>query len=296
MSKRNKNLPSALGQVANVVEMICKWDELNMLHLQNIMKWTSQSHSDPVSRGSSACHVRKCLEENLRFGVTSFYKTYLDAAYLLCLSPFRLKFNSTGKYTVASWTPQKVMCVMFNLLGFFWILRDNRLLILEDPKNPVTHFRTTASLLDTILKFVVMKQHWLNQNSFLRIVNFIAGENCIGGESPNLKTLWKRVGVTIILPVGLILLYTGIGIINWLSEPNVTTSASALGEDLDLLDRKDWWLSMVKAGKFNFFLSASANNSLSGGSEDYSTFEAFLGILALLGYLQRFGGFCNLLV
>lgn len=221
-----------------------------------------------------------------------FLKFYLDWAYYLCLSPFKLKVNSLGQFYPHTWLPQTLLSAAFSVLGYFWIIRDIRLSIPTEPTNPSLYFLMILIFMFFCILTLTTKQLWMNQSEITNIVNFIA--------ETKLSSSTENHGLMKFAALIACFVYTGNGLAATVagehSGPscNVTTSGS---------DPQRWWQAIVTSGRYNFFMEHhhqySSSWQLDSSQEQVLTIQdGLIGVLAAIGFLNRrlFVAYCDLLL
>lgn len=236
----------------------------------------------------------KGFQFHSRLDLTYFLKFYLDAAYIFCLSPFRLsliksvdagKNSSSYKFITKTWWPQKLLCATSAFLGTLWLLQEVRGAVPENPQDPRQYFNMALNLTDLGLKIVTLKKFWRNQTDFLKIANFIIGSEIRARRQsgiPGVQKRWKHFGKIVALFA--IACYTGMGFLNWGVGTGVLATFGGGNYNWSL---EWWWARMVNKGYENLFweIPPPVNGS---SSVRHSSADVFIGILSATGFFQRF--------
>lgn len=128
------------------------------------------------SRKVFSCHRGKVK-------LTNFLVIYLKFVFFaVFVSPYRLVEQvhkdkgglKCPRFALKSFWPQRFLCIIFDIPCLFWLLREIRLSLPTDGRNPSMHFRLILSFLSAIVKYSVMLKLWSFPERFLDIVNFIA--------------------------------------------------------------------------------------------------------------------------
>lgn len=235
----------------------------------------------------------KC--QTLTSGLEQPLRMALQAAYILCLCPFKLSSSSQNNHPIHYVIKRKwwqiVVCLFLFLCGFFWILNEiQNSMSKTDPRNPTLYFKTVASLLDTALKMVTIKQLWCNQKQIVHIINYAANHGRVNSSKG--ARLLKLVSAV------LIFFYVGKGIVFWMSGPRGGFGSSRLlysdsKNETDDVGISAWWHQVVIRGQQNFFLDKNYSSASKA-----NMVEVVVGGLAALGYFYRrmLGSFTDLFV
>lgn len=213
---------------------------------------------------------------------TIFYKYSINAAYLLCLSPFRIciEYSETGNafYVAKFWLPQKLFCLVQTLLGLTWIIREFVDDVPADTKDPVKHFLFMSDIVDTSFKLLTIKQLWFNQHDFLKLSNFLLNDNSL--PRGNTKLTHSLFAGTVVF------LYAGLGITNWILGSGAFGPAQG---DLSYWSITGWWTQMVDSGWNNFFLHQHTKNETDVELKisAYSNWDIVVGLAGAMGYFNR---------
>lgn len=210
-----------------------------------------------------------------------FIKVYFDAAFILCLCPFRFDkcsvIGSDVHYLMKIRVSQKLLCVVLTFLGSLHLVKELRYDTPSDTRDPAMYFKLGCTFFDTLLKVVTMKQFWLDGNKLLNLVNF----KIKNMTAPS--TTWKVFGISLnvkLLGIVMTCIYIAHGAIKWIAGP--AGFIFTMGTRMETQTIQDWslewwWDSMIKIGRLNFFLDEN---------EVYSV-DVVIGVLAAMGYLQR---------
>lgn len=187
------------------------------------------------------------------------------------------------------WLPQTCFCAFYTILGSLWVLGDLRMALPTQTKTPVLHFHLVAEILDCSLKLVTIKHFWASKAKILKLLDYIHFME-ITWPSVQLKKekyiFGARYDINKIKPLGLIFLYTAVGIINWGIGPGV--NVYVVSDDYISQNEwsvRRWWLEMREWSQYIFFLEANVTSKPTNISAPFS--ETILGGLAALGYLQK---------
>lgn len=230
------------------------------------------------------------LRHQKRKELTNFLVIYIDFAYFLLLSPFRLIRNETGNFTAKSWLPQKICCALFTILSIFWLIRELRLSVptnAKQSKNPSKHFEMLLALLSFLVKGITVKKLWFNQAGLLDIVNWIAkNDECDG--TPALPVVVKRKmwitqksAIRLICSLYTVMVLTNLGIGRGLHGSSYGTDG-----DNEAWSLEWWWRKMEVAGQYNFFC-ISSHYSPVGGSGGGGIGQMLIAIPSLIGFITR---------
>lgn len=225
----------------------------------------------------------KCESISEKIQSTYYIKIYLDAAYFLCLSPFRLDLRvkldtKTPYYSTKSWWPQKTFCAILTVLSLIWLIRDIRIAFPKDPKNPSQHFRFAMEVSDTVFKLLVIKLFWVDQNKVVNLVNFMLKKDISNYSHSRQKFSARKCMCN-----GLIIMYTGMALGYWITGTEIF---GALDNGFNF----QWWNWLKEAGKFNSFLFTDSSMS--------PEVDSLLASLAAVQFLQRrmLGAYADLFV
>lgn len=199
--------------------------------------------------------------------------------------PFRvsLKYNAAGEsfYVARSWMPQKVLCAIQTFLG---LLRDiqeflNSIPEHTDRRNPVKYFLFMSGILDSLMKYLIVKKIWLNQTDFLNVLNFMLnGRGVPSGKAHRSQPIYA----------GFIVFFsTGMGAVNWLFS-SITFTSSAADIDLTCWSIKGWWYQMSYLGWEMFFIDGGRKTVTTEDLQnlEFSGMDTFMGILGAIGYFH----------
>lgn len=116
---------------------------------------------------------------------TGYIVYFFNFTFVLCIFPFRISRKvvslkqGTGSeynhlYIAKFWWPQTLTCLFNTIVSSFWFVRDVRISIPFNSKNPKLYVRFASSLVGFLIKLVTLKLIWLEKDRILRIVNFVA--------------------------------------------------------------------------------------------------------------------------
>lgn len=219
--------------------------------------------------------------------LTNLVKIPIDFSYYLFCCPFRLtltKDEEADKQTCAikRWLPQAVLCVIFTISDFFYMIYLVRRSSFKINKasNPADFIDLFGVITSHIMKVVAIKSFWFNHRNYMKIINNIIPE--IKSSHSNGKKEKRAIMVVAVL-------YVAFGILNW-------TGLSGIGTGYQVphytLTFSTWWAEMVQQGHKAFFLIAlnATNTSEIIDPTFYlstSALDIFLGLLTAAGIFQR---------
>lgn len=224
-----------------------------------------------------------------------FLKIYLDSAYFLCCCPFRLRLNNSLGRNAASSThqpynavgslPQKLLCSLFIIMHFLWVIRDIRVSFPSSAasKSPKMDFQLVHTIVGYWWKFSILKYFWLNQQDFLKIVAFLT--NFEKSYERYQLPVEDRVGVFTkfyysnkkILISLITIIYSGMGVAYWIMGRGVLRSRSSATWLIPEWKVDLWWNEIKEATKQIFFLDRNIPDEVS----------PILNILVATGLFQR---------
>lgn len=223
--------------------------------------------------------TNKCL--------TYFFKVYFDVAYCLCVSPYRIVIqtqpNGGAKIITKSWWLHTFLCLIITILGAVWIVRDVRLCIPKDWKNPSLYFVMFLKVDVAVKKVFFLKLFWFNRQDFVNLFNFILDpKNSVPAEN------FRRVSEKTIARL-LCLMYIFNAAVETVTGH--TTGASMGGMKRGGWDAARWWKSMVESGRYNFYLSGGHSSMSTNLSHitfhNFTTAEHILGVMSTIGFFNR---------
>lgn len=216
--------------------------------------------------------------KNRERGYLAYFITIpMKFSYALFISPFYLKlrnyqntaFEFQEYYEVAMWLPQKILCGIFTLLDFFWMLgmvRDN---IPKNERNPGQHVQCLIEVISLLHKCIAMKKFWLNHSKFAECTNFINKSNISVGRPHKWLPPRVLISATMCLYVIMALVRATDEFRGHFNYPRI---------DLD-----QWWKNKVDRARRNFIMAASTNHT-----DEYASPEnVIFGILGIAGFMHR---------
>lgn len=211
---------------------------------------------------------------------TRYLKVYTDFSYFLACFPFRIVRDKNLKFTAKTWVPQKTICFLLTLLSVLWFLREIRLSIPTDTRNPSELFGLAANMFSAAIKVVTIKTMWWNQSDLVKILNFI---------SRNLHPVSSnQTGFTKYLAVVISSAYVTLAL-----PPLMIRGTASFAESFNLKRHFQLWTQeMMKAAEYNFFLPEGYVNMSSVSS------RIFFITITSVGMYQRYilGLYSSLLV
>lgn len=115
--------------------------------------------------------------------LTSYLRIYLDFAYFLCLSPFRLvlsydKQNRQWLFHAKSWWLQKSFCIIITVLQNLWLIRMIwRSFATLHHNEPRDFIGLAQTLSNFAAKFLTLTKFWGSQQEIVNLANFIVQPN-----------------------------------------------------------------------------------------------------------------------
>lgn len=215
--------------------------------------------------------------------VTIFLKIYFDSVYYLCCCPFRLEkteLNGQARFSAHSWWPQKTACLILTILGTLWSLHELRFAV-PPPSyvdNPAMYFRMMVIVVGLLYKLSVVKLFWMNQEDFVRIVNYYYGMGKSGcfdkmTSSKSLGPMVSIIACAILFGMGITNGITGRGV---LGTDGIAFFSTGHSEHVSNWTVSWWWSLMVKSGKRVFFLNVG------------NAWDPIIGIISATGFFSRF--------
>lgn len=234
----------------------------------------------------------------------NFLKYYVDASFILCLCPFRTVRTSPvrdmhdlkGTLSYLTWLPQKIICILFTILGGISVLGELRMSLPSGNKTPYLHFHLVAEVFDSLLKVATVYQFWMRKQDILKIIEILE----VKEKGVNPENFFNRPWPPKTLIGAVISVYTTAAVINWIIGPGVQVYVSIVDEPTSnswCISR--WWLEMVKWGHHNFFLKSKLSQNISCYTKENLTHsQIIVGALSTLGYLHRrlLGSYTDLLI
>lgn len=210
-----------------------------------------------------------------------YFRFYFNTMFFLCVTPFhliqtQLKKNQPTYYITTSWLPQKILCVIQTFLGLLCDIHEFRGYIPRHKmrNDPSKYFQFSSSVIYTILKMITIKKLWLGNSDILNIVNFLTGGNNLPAGDTRLL---HPVLVSLVS-----LMYTGVGVANWLFASRAFTTATD-GKST-VWELGGWWTAMVNTGYGMLFIGKSRKEHF--GKQIYSGFDNFAGVLGAIGFFN----------
>lgn len=254
---------------------------------------------------------------------TTFLKIYLNLMYFLFCSPFRIVEKndsntkednfSEGKFHLTSNKFQKVTCLLFTVLGIFWLVQDIAMSIPGGPTvTPSTCFSFFFSVVGSIAKFSIVKIFWMKGENFIQLFNFIganqlifnsgfgpASDNEVGSTEINrnkdfqtynfVSLLLLRAFLTTKIVSGVICAsFLGMALLNAVRgyESEYVFDGKQLPPFGEF--KWSWWTrKLANAARINFFLSVSSQID-DKGLESVSANDCILAVIGAIGYLHRY--------
>lgn len=229
-----------------------------------------------------------------------FLKYAFDTSYVLLLCPFRLALDTcekTGKITVVArsrWF-QKILCFVFTILGFVWIISDLRTSLPTNVKNPTLYFRMLLKVDVSISKFIFLAMFWFSKNEIVQLLQLIIDSN--SALLPKLKQSIKFydqpknlgsfdvICAEKVVAVFVCLLYTASALAEVITGHY--TGSNLGGVKKSQWDISRYWRAMSSAGYHNFFIDGGSSNQTVSEIQELSHGDHFVAAISVAGFFQR---------
>lgn len=110
----------------------------------------------------------------VNLAVANTLKFYFDIFYILCIIPFRIKWNVTTKnFSVSTFLPQKLLCLITLASSHVWIFLWLRFDYPTNKSSPVGVFIFLETLFLAILRLSIFQVLWLRKFEIENFLNYI---------------------------------------------------------------------------------------------------------------------------
>lgn len=233
--------------------------------------------------------------------LTNYFTTFFDITYVLCCSPFRLKYSTTNsayghvkhkssEFIVSTWWPQKVLYTVFTVLNSIWLVRELRPATLHK-KNAALIFLAVMRVVNCLIKLTVVKVFWTNQKKIIHLINYIFSKE---GREILVKDarILSKLSFT-----GILYLYLAIALLDSVTGRGISTTGMSRHPHHISQWSWDWWWSTIKnEGYFNLFLGEELrtqttdqinHESLEERRMD-SIWAVLVGVFTAIGWCYRY--------
>lgn len=214
-----------------------------------------------------------------------YISIYINYGYYLGICPFRItnKQNSTVNIEpgikqvqspqIKNWLPQKVFCLFGHILAFFWLIEKLRQSESSKKRDAAYYIRIGDLILGVLIKVVVLKKMWFNQDYFLQLINYIRNKTYIF----KLQETSSTIMVYILCVYNTILSLASIcgGVHMWPRGDKNTWNSTL------------WFDKMMVASKHLFFIENHRNQTNLNFSFIQSWDEYIFFSFATFGFVQR---------
>lgn len=115
------------------------------------------------------------VEKSVNFSITQAIKFYFDTCYFYCVIPFRLKWDSnTNTYLIISYLPQKILCIITNLITYIWYLLLLRHIYPKNTKSSNQTFIFFEAFFYACFHLNLSIVFWFYQSNVASLINYVA--------------------------------------------------------------------------------------------------------------------------